>query len=134
MHLSRSEFLGLVGATALRAALTKTLPRPVVGAPSAPDFDIDGAFAAFMRGIGGTPGDGGGSVTFIGSDPLVRSHFRIGTSMAVPAAGTAVGAAAIWKERTGQGQDVRVDLREAIYNVNPIIALVLRQKQVAGLI
>ena len=66
-----------------------------------------------MRNIGGTAQDGGGSVTFTGRDPILRSHFRIGTSMALPAMAAAVGAAAIWKERTGGAQDVRVVLRLA---------------------
>jgi crotonobetainyl-CoA:carnitine CoA-transferase CaiB-like acyl-CoA transferase len=30
-----------------------------------------------------------------------------------------VGAAAIWKDRTGEGQNVTVDLREAVWNINP---------------
>jgi crotonobetainyl-CoA:carnitine CoA-transferase CaiB-like acyl-CoA transferase len=54
--------------------------------------------------------------------------------MAVPAMAAGVGAAAIWKERTGDGQDVRVDLREAIYNTMPLIAVVLQKKRAAGLI
>ena len=69
-----------------------------------------------MRGIGGTASDGGGKVVFTGQDPLVRSHFRIGASMAIPAMAAGVGAAGIWKERAGQGLDVSVDLREFIYN------------------
>ena len=45
-----------------------------------------------------------------------------------------VGAAAISKERTGEGQNVKVDLREAIYNTMPLIAVVLQKKRAAGLI
>jgi crotonobetainyl-CoA:carnitine CoA-transferase CaiB-like acyl-CoA transferase len=97
-------------------------------------FSIDTAFAQFMRDIGGTAQDSGGRVTFTGRDPIVRSHFRIGTSMALPAMAAAVEAAAIWRERTGQGQDLHVDLRESIYNVNPLIGLVLRKQQQAGIV
>jgi hypothetical protein len=35
-------------------------------------------------------------------DPIVHSRFRIGACMAIPAMGASVGAAAIWRERTGQ--------------------------------
>ena len=38
-----------------------------------------------MRDIGGSADDAGGKVTFTGKDPILRSHFRIGASMALPA-------------------------------------------------
>jgi len=44
-----------------------------------------------------------------------------------------VGAAAIWKERTGEGQEVKVDLRKAIYNTNSAIAIIMQKKRAAGL-
>ncbi len=71
-------------------------------------------------------------MTFTGSDPILRSHFRIGTSMALPAMAAAVGAAAIWKERTGEGQDVALDLREAVYNVNPLLTPVMQHRLAVG--
>lgn len=98
------------------------------------DFDIDAAFATFMRGTGQEPGDGGGAVAFTGSDPILRSHFRIGASMALPAMAAAVGAAAIWKERTGEGQDVAIDLREAVYNVNPLMTPIMQVRLAKGVV
>ncbi|MBV8731494.1 MAG: hypothetical protein JO336_16930 [Acidobacteriia bacterium] len=92
------------------------------------DFNINTSFADFMKDIGGNASDGGGRVTFTGRDPILRSHFRIASSMAIPAMAAGVGAAAIWRERTGQTQDLAVDLRESIYNVNPILTLVQRQR------
>jgi crotonobetainyl-CoA:carnitine CoA-transferase CaiB-like acyl-CoA transferase len=134
MTIDRREFLAIAGTAAIGAAVSRDVPRGPAAGLASPDGDIDTQFASFMRDLGCAPSDGGGNVTFIGRDPILRSHFRIATSMAIPAAAVGVGAAAIWKERTGHGQDVRVDLREAVYNVNPIIALVLKQKQMAGLI
>ncbi len=96
------------------------------------DFDIDVAFARFMADIGGSAEDGGGAVTFTGSDPILRSHFRIGASMALPAMAAAVGAAAIWRARTGESQDVAIDLREAVYNVNPIITPIMQHRLAVG--
>ena len=130
MMLSRRNVLqATVAATVLAAN------RPsIAGTASPDDFSIDKAFAEFMLSIGGTPQDSGGSVTFIGSDPILRSHFRIGTAMALPAMAAAVGAAAIWRERTGQSQDLRVDLRESVYNVNPLIGMILRKQQQAGIV
>ena len=128
MDISRRAMLG----TAAYAAAA--LASGIGGRASAQDaaFDIDAAFATFMSDLGQAPGDGGGAVTFTGSDPILRSHFRIGTSMALPAMAAAVGAAAIWKERTGEGQDVALDLREAVYNVNPILTPIMQHRLAVG--
>jgi crotonobetainyl-CoA:carnitine CoA-transferase CaiB-like acyl-CoA transferase len=85
-----------------------------------------------MTDLGGTAEDGGGAVVFTGRDPILRSHFRIGASMALPAMAAAVGAAAIWRERTGQGQAVTPDLREAVYNINPIMTPIMRHRLATG--
>ena len=138
---NRREFIKDSSLLAAGAALATSLPM-VAGAQAAPasapmpaaDFDINTTFTGFMKDIGGTPADGGGKVSFTGEDPILRSHFRIGTAMALPAMGAAVGAAAIWRERTGQGQDLSVDLRESVYNVNPLIGGIMRMSQAAGVI
>jgi hypothetical protein len=119
MDPTRRELMHGVGAVALSAAFASTLSGAAHAASDPASFDIDKAFSDFMADIGGSPADGGGTVTFTGRDPILRSHFRIGTSMALPAMAAGVGAAAIWKDRTGEGQDLRIDLREAVYNVNP---------------
>ena len=87
-----------------------------------------------MQDIGGRATDAGGTVTFTGRDPIVRSHFRIGACMAIPAMAAATSAAAIWRDRTGQAQDLEVDLRESVYNVLPYVGFVLQKKQALGLI
>ncbi|KQW81857.1 CoA transferase [Brevundimonas sp. Root1279] len=96
------------------------------------DFDIDQVFAGFMRDIGGGASDAGGKVTFTGADPIIRSHFRVGSCMAIAAMGAGLGAAAIWRERTGEAQDLTVDLRESVYNVNPLIGAILLMAQRDG--
>jgi len=131
MESTRRELLSGAAATAL-VSLSGTFPKAALAQGSSEDFDIDAAFAEFMSGIGGTPADSGGTVTFTGRDPIVRSRFRIGACMALPAMAAGVGAAAIWQQRTGEGQDVAVDLRESIYNIMPIIGLVLQKKHAAG--
>lgn len=97
-------------------------------------FDINTSFASFMKDIGGTPADAGGKVSFTGQDPIIRSHFRIGSAMALPAMGAAVGAAAIWRARTGEAQDLTVDLRESVYNVNPLIGGLKLMMQMRGIV
>lgn len=131
---SRREFLKDAGALTALAATAGTLASAAAAQPAPAHFDINAAFAQFMRDIGGSPQDAGGKITFVAADPLLRSHFRLGACMAIPAMGAALGSAAIWRERTGQGQDLTVDLRQSVWNINPLIAMVHRQLQAAGLI
>src|SRR5258705_12392284 len=59
------------------------------------DFDVNGAFDEFMHGIGLSPDETGGRITFIGSDPIFESRHRIGACISIPImAGAAGGAAA----------------------------------------
>ena len=102
INKDRREFIKDSGALAAGVALASSLPG-VAGAQATPaksgaEFDINTTFTGFMKDIGGTPADGGGKVSFTGEDPILRSHFRIGTAMALPAMGAAVGAAAVWRE------------------------------------
>jgi hypothetical protein len=134
MNINRREFVQITSYAALGTAMTSGMSGiPQAGATPATIFDIDQAFAVFMKDLGQSPSDGGGSVTFTGRDPILRSHFRIGSCMAIPAMAAGVGAAAIWKERTGAGQDAKIDLREAIYNTNPAIGIIMLKKRAFGL-
>jgi crotonobetainyl-CoA:carnitine CoA-transferase CaiB-like acyl-CoA transferase len=122
----------MAGAAAVAAgAVVKGAPAMAADSGS---FDINTVFAGFMQEIGGSATDAGGKVSFTGQDPIIRSHFRVGSAMAIPAMGAAVGAAAIWRDRTGQAQDVTVDLRESIYNVNPLIGGILIMMQQNGVV
>lgn len=130
MYTNRRDLLGGTAAVALSAAASGS--NSAVAQGDSDNFDIDQAFAKFMEDISGTASDGGGAVRFTGRDPIVRSRFRIGACMALPAMAAGVGAAAIWRDRTNEEQDVEVDLRESIYNIMPLIGLVLRKKHAAG--
>ncbi|WP_199553799.1 CoA transferase [Sandaracinobacteroides hominis] len=130
MDFSRRDFIETAGMAAAGAAVSSAIP-----ATAAPDsFNLMQTFAGFMRDIGGAVGDAGGKVSFTGADPIIRSHFRVGSAMAIPAMGAGLGAAAIWRERTGQTQDLTVDLRESVYNVNPLIGAIKLMAQRDGLI
>jgi hypothetical protein len=39
--------------------------------------------------------------------------------MAIPAMAGGVEAAAVWRERTGQAQELSIDLRQAVYGIAP---------------
>jgi crotonobetainyl-CoA:carnitine CoA-transferase CaiB-like acyl-CoA transferase len=135
INKDRREFIKDSGALAAGVALAAALPGVAdaqATAPAAADFDIDRTFAGFMQDLGHSATDGGGTVKFTGRDPILRSHFRIASSMAIPAMAAGVGAAAIWKDRTGEGQDLRVDLRESVYNVNPLMTIIMGARRQMG--
>lgn len=58
--------------------------------------------------------DAGGKIEIIGEDPVVSSRHRVGRAAACALAAQGVALAAIWKARTGRGQDIAVDLRQAV--------------------
>lgn len=64
--------------------------------------------------LAGWSRDRAADVTFTGgTDPVLPTPFRIGVAGASTAAAAALAAAALWEARTGRGQQVRVDLRQA---------------------
>lgn len=66
------------------------------------------------------PEDAGGTIEFAGSDPVVPSVHRLGALSAMTLMTNAVAVSALWRERTGEGQNLRVDLRTSVYAVgNP---------------
>jgi crotonobetainyl-CoA:carnitine CoA-transferase CaiB-like acyl-CoA transferase len=72
-----------------------------------------------LRDAGMTIEDGGGKVTFAGKEPIRKTVMKAGASAACVLAANAVADAAIWKERTGEGQDIHVDLRKAWIEQSP---------------
>lgn len=63
--------------------------------------------------------DSGGKVTFAGEEPVRKTVMKAGASAACVIAANAVADAAIWKARTGEGQDIHVDLRKAWIEQSP---------------
>lgn len=58
--------------------------------------------------------DTGGNITIGGADPVVASPHHLGAAAAAALAAQGAAVAAIWRLRTGRGQDVSVDLRRAV--------------------
>lgn len=56
---------------------------------------------------------GGGAVRIVGKDPVADSRFQPGAAAAAAFAAQGTAIAAIWRMRTGEGQDISVDLRRA---------------------
>jgi hypothetical protein len=72
-----------------------------------------------LREVGLTIKDSGGKVTFAGKEPVRKTVMKAGAAPAIILAANAVAEAAIWKERTGEGQDIHVDLRKAWIEQSP---------------
>ena len=69
---------------------------------------------AVLTDIGMTTADSPGKLTFYGQDPILPSPIRFGTMAAIGLAARSVALAALWKQATGEGQDISVDVRKAL--------------------
>ncbi|MGC2288998.1 MAG: CoA transferase [Thermoplasmata archaeon] len=96
------------------------MTEPVRSSGSAPSGDdLPEQLARLLAGSGVSPSDTGGKITFAGQDPLFPSAIRLGSVFALSAMAAAVGAAAIWRMRTGKGQDLSIDLRQSSHGIDP---------------
>jgi crotonobetainyl-CoA:carnitine CoA-transferase CaiB-like acyl-CoA transferase len=83
-------------------------------------FDINAEFRSVMHELGLSPEDTGGSITFVGEDPIFPTKHRLGACIGIPIMAGAAGIAEIWRHRSGRGQDLTLDLRKAIHGINPM--------------
>jgi len=107
----------------------RTPPAPTGRAPGPPPtrlpqpgsagLDFPKELERLLAGTGVRPSDTGGRITFVGQDPIFPSAIRLGSVFALSAMAAAVGAASIWKLRTGKGQDLSIDLRRASHGIDP---------------
>jgi len=68
--------------------------------------------------LGLSRSDSGGSVRILGDDPVVGGPHRLGAASAVALAAHGTAVAAIWRQRGGRGQDVTIDIVEAVHGLN----------------
>jgi crotonobetainyl-CoA:carnitine CoA-transferase CaiB-like acyl-CoA transferase len=94
--------------------LTDLLQTKLQNPATSPGFDLHSAVDQVLADVGLTAKDGGGKLSFYGQDPIVPSGFRFGAMAAVGLAARSVALAALWKLRTGEGQDIHVDVRKAL--------------------
>ena len=83
------------------------------------ELDFSKELERLLAGTGVCPSDTGGKITFVGQDPIFPSAIRLGSVFALSAMAAAVGAASIWKLRSGKGQDLSVDLRRSSHGIDP---------------
>jgi hypothetical protein len=66
-----------------------------------------------------TPVGSGGKVDFVGRDPIISSPWPLATMAGVALMAKAVAFADIWQTRTGEGQDLFVDVRQVLHRLCP---------------
>ena len=96
------------------ATLTETLQSRLGNPANTPDFDLHGGVNAVLKDVGLTTADSGGKLTFYGQDPILPSSLRFGAMAAIGLAAKSTALAALWKSKTGEAQDIHVDVRKAI--------------------
>jgi crotonobetainyl-CoA:carnitine CoA-transferase CaiB-like acyl-CoA transferase len=94
--------------------LTKTIQSKLDNPDRSSDFDFDAGLNEVLQDIGLSSADGGGKITFYGRDPIIPSRLRFGAAAALSLAAKAVAIAALWRDRTGEGQDITVDVRKSL--------------------
>src|SRR5438552_12053675 len=94
--------------------LTETLQSKLANPERSSDFGLHGAVNQVLNDVGLSTSDTGGKLTFYGSDPILQSPLRFGTMAAVGLAARSVAVAALWRQATGEGQDISVDVRKAL--------------------
>ena len=94
--------------------LTEALRSKLGNPERSSNFDLHGALNDVLKDVGMSAADSGGKVTFYGKDPIIPSPHRFGAMSAVGLAAKAVAVAALWRHRTGEGQDIHVDVRKAL--------------------
>src|SRR4051794_16324103 len=81
---------------------------------TSPDVDLHQGVDQVLADIGMTSDDCGGKLRFYGRDPILPSRLRFGTMAGVGLAARSVAVAALWRQATGEGQDISVDVRRAL--------------------
>lgn len=94
--------------------LTQALDYKFSHRETSADFDLHGGVNQVLKDAGMTADESGGKLTFYGQDPIVASPVRFGTMAAIGLAAKTIAVAALWRDRSGEGQDVHVDVRKAL--------------------
>src|ERR1700689_4061991 len=95
-------------------SLTDLLQTKLQNPATSTECDFHSAVDQVLADVGLTAEDSGGKLTFYGQDPIVPSSFKFGAMAAVGLAARSVALAALWKSRTGEAQDIHVDVRKAL--------------------
>jgi crotonobetainyl-CoA:carnitine CoA-transferase CaiB-like acyl-CoA transferase len=101
-------------ASAATDRLTEALEEKLSHPATSPDIDLHKCVKGVLADIDMTTDDSGGELSFYGRDPILPSPVRFGTMAAIGLAARSVALAALWRQTTGEGQDISVDVRKAL--------------------
>jgi len=93
--------------------LTETIADKLSNPATSSDFDFYQSVNQVLAEVGISAADSGGQLSFYGQDPIVPSRIRFATMAGIGLAAKTIAAAAVWRDRTGQGQDIHIDVRKA---------------------
>ncbi|MFY9835580.1 MAG: hypothetical protein WAK55_03785, partial [Xanthobacteraceae bacterium] len=94
--------------------LTETLEERLSHPATSPDFDLKKGVNEVLADVGMTTDDCGGELSFYGQDPILPSPLRFGTMAAIGLAARSVAVATLWRQASGEGQNISVDVRKAL--------------------
>jgi CoA-transferase family III len=94
--------------------LTEKIVSKLANPVTSSDFDFHGTVNDVLKDVGLSTADSGGKLSFYGRDPIIPSPHRFGTMAAIGSAAKAVAISALWRDRSGEGQDIAVDVRKAL--------------------
>jgi hypothetical protein len=94
--------------------LTEKIVSKLANPVTSSDFDFRGTVNDVLKDVGLSTADSGGKLSFYGRDPIIPSPHRFGTMAAIGSAAKAVAISALWRDRSGEGQDIAVDVRKAL--------------------
>jgi crotonobetainyl-CoA:carnitine CoA-transferase CaiB-like acyl-CoA transferase len=100
--------------TPVTDSLSQRLESKLKNPATSPDIDLHEELNQVLADVGMTSSDSGGKLTFYGQDPIIPSRIRFGSMAAIGLAAKSVAVAALWRQRTGEGQDISMDVRKAL--------------------
>jgi crotonobetainyl-CoA:carnitine CoA-transferase CaiB-like acyl-CoA transferase len=101
----------------LAKAIIENYDNPLEGST----IDVPAHVESLLQSLGATSSDSAGKVTYYGADPITPDRLPYGSISAIPLAAKAILIAKIWKERTGEGQDIHVDVRKSLRRLTPFL-------------
>jgi crotonobetainyl-CoA:carnitine CoA-transferase CaiB-like acyl-CoA transferase len=93
--------------------ITETIADKLGNPATSSDFDFYQGVNHVLADVGMSTADCGGQLSFYGQDPIVPSRIRFATMAGIGLAAKTIAAAAVWRDRTGKGQDIHIDVRKA---------------------
>ncbi|MDF2514938.1 MAG: carnitine dehydratase [Sphingobacterium sp.] len=113
--MKNSENGKLAPVTALKGEeLTKALQYQLTNRSTSSDIDLNTEIEALLNSVGASASETGGTLSFYGKDPIIPSVVRFGSFASIALAAKSVQIASIWKLRTGESQNIHLDVRKAL--------------------